>query len=82
MMARAWLAKPEGLRCKNHINIASKQYNTCELRVSARPGKGARELELMLALRTFLVDHGPASDVDQRRDRDRRRRPERAQRLL
>jgi hypothetical protein len=55
LMARGWLAKPEGLLCKNHVNIASKQYNTCELRFRARPGKGAPELELMLPTITLTV---------------------------
>ena len=54
-MARAWLAKPEGLLCKIHINISSKQYNTCELRFSARPGEEASELELTPRLPTITV---------------------------
>jgi hypothetical protein len=55
LMARGWLAKPEGLLCKNHVNIASKQYNTCELRSSARPDKETSELELTIRLPTIPV---------------------------
>ncbi len=55
VMARVWLAKPEGLLCKNHVNISSKQYNTCELRFSARPGEEASELELTPRLPTITV---------------------------
>jgi hypothetical protein len=55
LMARGWAAKPEELLCKNCVNIASKQYNTCELRFSARPDNETSELALTLRLPTITV---------------------------
>jgi hypothetical protein len=57
LMARACLAKPEGPLCKNHDNTESlsKQYNTYELRFSARPDKETSEPALKLRLPTITV---------------------------
>jgi hypothetical protein len=55
LRARGWVAEPEGPLCKNHVNIASKQYNTRELRFSARPDNETSELVLTLRLPTITV---------------------------
>jgi hypothetical protein len=36
LMVQAWVAKPEGLRCKNHVNTSCDSANSRELRFNAR----------------------------------------------